>query len=576
MADAQGRVVGYARVSTYDQSEAYGLDIQRRAIKEYCARWSLELDTIYEDAVSSQHDENRRPRLRALVDEAKAGRISLIIIHKQDRLARSVEMTNRLWSYLPELGAPVVEVSEAPTTRDTSQRVLTRNILASISQYERELILSRTLAGRNARIDAGHIPPGRPPYGYIYIPADKASGRLATLKIDEPRRSDIERTFQFAAYGDAHGQPFSMRGLAKHLDKVRIRTAEGSLFWQEASLRNILGNPVYHGQMMVSRRDPSKGSREVPAIVSESLWRQANEQVAWNKSHLRRRAHNPYLLSGLVYHPQCGRHLKGALKSKKNWRTYQCDGCLKSKGTNILDNAVWLTVGGRLLDKKWKAHKGPGGQELRKVERLKKQITDLEDRLAEFRREFAAREISKGEYGSLRAELVIGISARQEELAEVERQMAGSQVREAVFQRQDLIRFFLERQFSVVAPEFAFSAIQELIKHTVERVELDGNRAVIRTTAVLDNEVLEIEDVRQVVEPRLARWIDAADPRAQEKFLAYYDPRGEVQLREYQAWEYRGWEEALWPRDAQDELRRVRAIFTPWRLAPDDPYYLEG
>ncbi|MBA3405388.1 MAG: recombinase family protein [Gemmatimonadaceae bacterium] len=77
MAVELGRVVGYARVSTYDQGERYGLTIQRQAIKEYCARWSLELGTIHEDEVSSQLDENRRPGLRALVDEAKAGRISL-------------------------------------------------------------------------------------------------------------------------------------------------------------------------------------------------------------------------------------------------------------------------------------------------------------------------------------------------------------------------------------------------------------------------------------------------------------------------------------------------------------------
>lgn len=138
--------VGYARVSTKDQT----LDLQLDALKKAgCSK-------IYTETVSGAKAD--RPSLAKLMDALRAG--DVLVIWKLDRLGRSlknlIDIVNDLLQRkigLKSLGDPI------DTT--TSQGRLTFNIFASLAEFERDVIRERTNAGLTAARARGRVG-GRP------------------------------------------------------------------------------------------------------------------------------------------------------------------------------------------------------------------------------------------------------------------------------------------------------------------------------------------------------------------------------------------------------------------------------
>src|SRR5262249_7300448 len=84
------RVLGYARVSTDEQSDSgAGLEGQRRAIKAECKRRSWQLVEVIEDAGFSAKD-LKRPGIRAALQVLGAGEAKALVAAKLDRLSRSM------------------------------------------------------------------------------------------------------------------------------------------------------------------------------------------------------------------------------------------------------------------------------------------------------------------------------------------------------------------------------------------------------------------------------------------------------------------------------------------------------
>lgn len=127
--------VGYARVSTKDQT----LDLQLDALRKAgCSK-------IYTEIVSGAKAD--RPELAKLMDALRTG--DVLVIWKLDRLGRSlknlIDIVNDLLQRkvgLKSLGDPI------DTT--TSQGRLTFNIFASLAEFERDVIRERTNAGLTA------------------------------------------------------------------------------------------------------------------------------------------------------------------------------------------------------------------------------------------------------------------------------------------------------------------------------------------------------------------------------------------------------------------------------------------
>ena len=167
--------IGYARVSTSEQD----LSGQLAALREAgCER-------IYSEKRSGANDD--RAALKRMLKKVRPG--DVVVVVRLDRLARSVrDLLNILERFgQDDVGFVSLREKHIDTTSAGGRLVL--NIMASIAEFERELIQSRMAEGRRRAVKNG-VKFGRP----HKLDAFQKREALARLKAGDSQ-SLIARTY---------------------------------------------------------------------------------------------------------------------------------------------------------------------------------------------------------------------------------------------------------------------------------------------------------------------------------------------------------------------------------------------
>jgi DNA invertase Pin-like site-specific DNA recombinase len=223
------KVIGYVRVSTQEQVDGFGLTVQRKTITDYAKANGLRLvRTVSDEGQSGSNGLDARQGLADVLAVAESGQVSGLVVFRLDRLARDLILQETLMARLHEAGVEVLSVSEPDIDSDDKTRVLVRQILGAVSQYERALIRSRMMAGRAAKIASGGYGGGRPPFGW------RAEGKEL---VPEPREQEaIALVRQLADEG------LSSRQIAARLEEAGLRPKVGA-HWASTQVLRILQRP---------------------------------------------------------------------------------------------------------------------------------------------------------------------------------------------------------------------------------------------------------------------------------------------------------------------------------------------
>ena len=122
----QGRIIGYARVSTRDQNLDMQLDVLQR---QDCVQ-------IFCEKISGV---KKRPELEHCLSLLREG--DVLVVYKLDRLARSLSEIVRICS---ELESKNIRI------RSVKDNIDTMHIFAALAEFERNVIMERTREGREA------------------------------------------------------------------------------------------------------------------------------------------------------------------------------------------------------------------------------------------------------------------------------------------------------------------------------------------------------------------------------------------------------------------------------------------
>ena len=165
------RAALYARVSTDDQRERQTIDSQVTALRELAPHWGLELVGEYLDnGVSGTLPLEERPAGLRLTEDARAGKIDVVVFYKLDRLARSLRNFLDIVDFSEEVGVGLRCMTEPFDTTNPVGRFAVQ-MMAAVAELERGTIIERTSLGR-ARIAAqGRWTGGIVPYGYLLQPS---------------------------------------------------------------------------------------------------------------------------------------------------------------------------------------------------------------------------------------------------------------------------------------------------------------------------------------------------------------------------------------------------------------------
>lgn len=137
-----GQVVGYARTSTLDQVAGFEAQI-RDLLSAGCQK-------LFKEQVSSRAA--KRPELERVVDYVREG--DTLVVTRIDRLARSMQDLVRIIGALNAKGVELRILSLNLET-STSTGKLMVNMLGSIAEFERELMLERQREGISRAQAAG-------------------------------------------------------------------------------------------------------------------------------------------------------------------------------------------------------------------------------------------------------------------------------------------------------------------------------------------------------------------------------------------------------------------------------------
>lgn len=138
--------IAYCRVSTQDQN----LNLQVDALK------GAGCEMIFQEKVSGKSKE--RPELIRMFSKLREG--DTVVVWKLDRLGRSLKDLIDLVAEMQKLGVNFMSLQDSINTETATGR-FTFNIFASLAEFEREMISSRTKAGLASARARGRVG-GRP------------------------------------------------------------------------------------------------------------------------------------------------------------------------------------------------------------------------------------------------------------------------------------------------------------------------------------------------------------------------------------------------------------------------------
>lgn len=216
------RTIAYLRVSTDKQADrGVSLDAQRAKVRAYAELYDLELVEVIVDAGASAKT-LERPGLQRALTMLKRGQADALLVVKLDRLTRSVrDLGHLVEAHFGPGKAALLSVGEQIDTRSAAGR-LVLNVLASVSQWEREAIGERTSAAMQHLASQGAYTGGVVPYGYA-LAAD--GEHLAPV---EAEQAVIVEARQLRARG------LSLRRVAAELERRGMRSRAGRRFVPEA------------------------------------------------------------------------------------------------------------------------------------------------------------------------------------------------------------------------------------------------------------------------------------------------------------------------------------------------------
>ncbi len=151
------KVAIYARVSTSDKEQ--DPETQLMPLRDFCAAQGWKVAAEYVDHASA-NDQAHRTRWRDLLDDAAKRKFKTVLVFKLDRAFRSVKHMHDTLAAWEIAGVCFQSVREQFDTSTALGRLLL-NLLASLAEFELELIRERVKAGMDrARRQGKHI--GRP------------------------------------------------------------------------------------------------------------------------------------------------------------------------------------------------------------------------------------------------------------------------------------------------------------------------------------------------------------------------------------------------------------------------------
>lgn len=317
----------YIRVSTLDQAirgdqpEGFSIPAQREACQRKARGLKATVVGEYVDRGESARSVDR-PELQRLLNDLRDRKkaIDYIIVHKVDRLARSLHDDVMIGLAIQKAGAQLVSVTE--NIDETPSGRLLHGIMATIAEFYSRNLAAEALKGAIQKAKHGGTP-YRAPLGYINVIRHINEREARTVVVDTERAEFITWAFKRYATGD-----YTVKTLANELYKRGFRNRRTGTSMSrpigKGGIAKILRNRYYAGY--VTYCGIEYRGRHKP-LVSAAVFANVQAMSDSRRNGRRKRIHDHYLL-GTLFCGQCGRRMSFTLAVNRYKNIYPYFYCL--------------------------------------------------------------------------------------------------------------------------------------------------------------------------------------------------------------------------------------------------------
>ena len=235
------RVAAYCRVSTDDEEQ---LTSYRNQIEHYTHKIKQNADWklvgIFADEGITGVMAKKRDEFLKLINLCRDGKVDVIITKSISRFSRNVADTIKYVRELKALNVAVIfEKENIDTSKMTSEMIL--DMYGVFAQAESESISDNVRMGKRFGYKSGKVPMQ---YGQIL--------GYRRGKDNEPEVVPEEaKIIELIYYKFLEG--WSLPKLSKYLEENGYKTAKGSTAWSKATIRGILTNEKYKGDVLMQK-----------------------------------------------------------------------------------------------------------------------------------------------------------------------------------------------------------------------------------------------------------------------------------------------------------------------------------
>lgn len=302
----------YPRVSTDDQvREGFSLDEQEEEMKRLCEYKNYQVYKVYREKGVSAKNMNR-PKFQEMIQDLKDGKINRIIVHKLDRLTRSIQDLEVICKHIEEYNCSLDSVNEEINT-DTAMGVFFIRMTTILAQLEIERTSERTKFGLKGAAKNGHFC-GKAPIGYKKINKE--------LVIDDLESEVVKEIF------DDYVNGLSVCTITKKLNNKNALNRN----WRTTTIDRMLANYIYCGDYLYGKRakntEPIYLEDVCPAIIDKETFKMVQTQKERNLKNYTRK--HTYVYMQKIVCSKCNKIMGGSSSTSKNKPTqiyYKCNCC---------------------------------------------------------------------------------------------------------------------------------------------------------------------------------------------------------------------------------------------------------
>ena len=282
-------------------------------VSQFSQRWLLNGRSYNDDGEASESLD--RPAIQRLVADIEQGKVQRVVVHRFDRLSRSMRHFAELLERFRSNGIALTIVT-SPELGSSAADMLVLNVLGAFAEFEREMIHDRMAESRAVLKARGRRVAGVVPYGYI------SDEQTRQLEIEPTESQRVRAMFRLATEGKT---PTEIARLANERGwrTKRRRGTEGGP-WTPRQVLATLSNPTYSG--LIRDGDSTRpGMHE--AIVDQDVFDAVRRQVESRRTRSSgRRDDEVWALRGLLHCGQCGRPMSPNTSGYRNFMYcyYRC------------------------------------------------------------------------------------------------------------------------------------------------------------------------------------------------------------------------------------------------------------